>query len=1123
MKFVFLDLLAFGPFEKGERIRFDARGGLSLVYGDNEAGKSSALRAIGYFLYQMPGTIHDAFRYPYNQIRIGAKLEDPDGIRAHFIRRKTAKANLRDEADRAVVPEAALSAFTHGVTKSAFDTLFGLGHQDLVKGGLEMVRGAGSLGELIFAAGTGIRELRSVQDQMEEQARDLFLAGGKKPVINQDLAELTRLKQEMEAVRLDHESWRACHDSVARTKQALGDLKQNLVQVQIEKNRLERIQNALPHVSRYFEIQDRLDRIKDIPLLPSGFGEELDDLIQKAHLARRDLESAQNLWEDQDRDQKAVMVPQGLLTHEKRIEALYQDLGRQTEAGTERIGRRAAVAEKTRAAGRILARLAPGLPLEKAEDLRVSRAMEARLRDLETRHKELTAGQTALAGQKQPLNKQRRDLEENLEQLGQPRDVNPIIRLLETAEKTGQDIRSLMDLEKDIQAEEDRLNLDKARLQALWDGSLTDLARIKLPDAQGVDEAATALQGVTDEVYALQKNLDENQVDQERTKARLLDLEKSGPLVSESDMADSRSLRDAGWALVRSQMENRELDPAALSDFMKHFPGADHLADAFEQAVKEADLAADKLREEAGRTAEKARLLDRLDTLKQEKQAYNLRFQTAGGLKEELNRQWLLLWAPSAITPDDPPAGMKNRLAKFSDMSREAAEILAKKQQAKTQRKQVRALCRELAAALGMEKDPALADADEIKAFDLVLDAAKTAVKQAQTHTQTQKEIQRDLEKIRESLTRLETDLDKAGADLEAWDKDWATAAALLGLDQKAGPAEARAVFEDRAEMFALMEGAETARLRMDAIDKDRDLFSRSVQELAAAVALDPGEEDPMTLAEKMYARLSRARSARSEWAALEKQKKASREKKIIARELLTDLENQLKAMALQAECPDRKDLKKIAALSREKRGLQAEAEKVEAQLREFSGSMGVQAFADLAKTQNVDEIRAELPGLEAQIKDLETQKAKLHETLGKEQNELDKMDGGSKAADLAADMEMLKARIKNCAQRYAELKLAAAVLRKTVERYRKRHQGPIIQKGSEFFSQITNGKYRRLRADVDPKGNPVLVAVSEQTGKTVETTAMSEGTADQLFLALRLAGLAHHLEANPPFSLDPG
>ena len=47
-----LNLVAFGPFS--ERLLSFGKTGLHIVYGPNEAGKSSALRALKYLLYGIP-------------------------------------------------------------------------------------------------------------------------------------------------------------------------------------------------------------------------------------------------------------------------------------------------------------------------------------------------------------------------------------------------------------------------------------------------------------------------------------------------------------------------------------------------------------------------------------------------------------------------------------------------------------------------------------------------------------------------------------------------------------------------------------------------------------------------------------------------------------------------------------------------------------------------------------------------------------------------------------------------------------------------------------------------------------------------------------------------------------
>ncbi len=63
----------------------------------------------------------------------------------------------------------------------------------------------------------------------------------------------------------------------------------------------------------------------------------------------------------------------------------------------------------------------------------------------------------------------------------------------------------------------------------------------------------------------------------------------------------------------------------------------------------------------------------------------------------------------------------------------------------------------------------------------------------------------------------------------------------------------------------------------------------------------------------------------------------------------------------------------------------------------------------------------------------------------------------------------------------------------------------------------MTRGSFEGVRADFDDNGQPVLVGVRPGGKETVGVEGMSEGTADQLYLVLRLAGLEEYLEQNEP------
>ena len=64
----------------------------------------------------------------------------------------------------------------------------------------------------------------------------------------------------------------------------------------------------------------------------------------------------------------------------------------------------------------------------------------------------------------------------------------------------------------------------------------------------------------------------------------------------------------------------------------------------------------------------------------------------------------------------------------------------------------------------------------------------------------------------------------------------------------------------------------------------------------------------------------------------------------------------------------------------------------------------------------------------------------------------------------------------------------------------------PVVALAGDYFRLMTGGRFVRLQVDEDNDA-PLLLAQSAQ-GKAMEVAALSEGTADQLYLSLRLAAL---------------
>ena len=126
----------------------------------------------------------------------------------------------------------------------------------------------------------------------------------------------------------------------------------------------------------------------------------------------------------------------------------------------------------------------------------------------------------------------------------------------------------------------------------------------------------------------------------------------------------------------------------------------------------------------------------------------------------------------------------------------------------------------------------------------------------------------------------------------------------------------------------------------------------------------------------------------------------------------------------------------------------------------------------------------------------------------------------GAEAAEAAAELEQARAQAAADVEDYLLRRTQAVLLSWAIERFRDRHQNPMLTRAEMLFRTLTLGRYASLQLALDGD-TPRLLAVRD--GRTVGISAMSEGTADQLFLALRLAAVEQSVAAGVvvPFVAD--
>ena len=131
----------------------------------------------------------------------------------------------------------------------------------------------------------------------------------------------------------------------------------------------------------------------------------------------------------------------------------------------------------------------------------------------------------------------------------------------------------------------------------------------------------------------------------------------------------------------------------------------------------------------------------------------------------------------------------------------------------------------------------------------------------------------------------------------------------------------------------------------------------------------------------------------------------------------------------------------------------------------------------------------------------------------------LRQFDKGSTAAEIALEASMLAADVEAQARQYARLKAASVLLRASLSRNQRECESPLLGRANTFFLRLTQGAYEAMRVELGDKGEAELKAITRGRRAT-GPGELSEGTRNQMFLALKLASVENACKERSPMPL---
>ncbi|MBF0175779.1 MAG: AAA family ATPase [Magnetococcales bacterium] len=1099
-------LTRYGHFTATELDITQGAPGIVILLGDNEAGKSTLREALGDLLFGIPERTAQNFVHRNNTLQIGARLLSSRGERLDFQRVKR-RGNTLQDLQGNPLPDGVLTPFLDGADRKLFDNLFGLSQDSLRTGGEHMLKAEGRLGEMIFGAAGGLRDLVSLLATLDEEAKQIYTSRKRSALpFYQTLDAWNDARRKVNQLLVGSEEWGEVQRNLAAAEEEQERIFATARELQTERTRLERMRRIFPFGQELRNIQTELSLVATTPDLP----ENAPDLYRQASEQRQRAEE-KRLEREQElaairQEMGALTVHPPLLARAEEIESIHAGRGAvlkarkdlpglqgQQQRSSQRLEHLARDLGRSWQTEEVIRLAPPGMVLEEAQRL-IAAWTRLDTEEKRTRERVLEA-ETEL-----------KRIQDRLDGQPLPQDATPLRLVVEDTLAKGDIPGRLKQVRHTVSNLERRLQDALARLP-LWQGDVQLLARIPLPLAATVRRFEKILETGHRRLERAQEHLENVSQRHQHTVAELAQVQTGATMPTPEAIRQLRQERDRVWQaiqvfIVKGLWAEEDSPPGVMAEqFIRTLLAADHLAD---RRVTEME-----------RLTRHAALQDQLVQAQQAMVAATAEQKAARLELDEHIAQWRQQW-PFLAAPPGWPVEMSSWMVEREGILRLAEELTTIRTEADSLH-QVAQCARQ---ALMERLQPLISLSDHtLDLPDLLQRARDTLEHGERAHTawstlraeQERCQIvwQRESQRLKEVVERRET-----------WLKEWRRVMEKMGLEETLSPEAAGSALATWRDIRQEAEKWRDLGERIHGIQQEEQDYTRWVRNVATDLALpteQPGiEVDILVVAQELFHALTRHREQERRTKELEKRMTRATSAIHSADADMALATRQLQSLQRQAGAAHDSELNATIEQAERKRKLLRQKREVTARIvSEADGTTLEQTLAELSAV-DPDRIKVEIDLLTQRLEALLPASSQAGEQVQRLRTRTTELTSGRGAALANQDRNDALARLKEHARRWMVLRSAAFLLGAGIDRYRQERQGPILKRAGELFRLLTCNKFIGFRAEYDQKDTPILFGLRPDDN-TCPINGMSDGTQDQLYLALRVAIIETYGQHNEP------
>jgi uncharacterized protein YhaN len=1107
-----LDLIAYGPFTGKSLNLSGGVSGLHIIYGDNEAGKSTLLRALKALLFGIPAGTNDNYLHLNPQLRIGGKLRLSGGEEIEFVRRKGAKGTLLKSGAEIALNDSVLSPFLPGgIDEVLFTKLYGIDHGGLIAGGKELLDQSGDLGQALFSAAVGTAGLREILSNLKNGAEELFKPRASTKLVNQAISGFREVQKRIKESSLPVTEWKRLREELADVNSGIHHVDENISGKSKEKSRLDRLCRVKGALAERRGIITILEEMRDVVLLPEDINDKRKTACDKLQFAVEAKARAGAKLVRLKEDSSALHVRNELLENEKAVLDIYKELGAVETAIKDRPqqdGKRRLLRNE---AEQLLKGVRPDIGLDEADLLRPLTNNKKWIFGLAQKFSLLHQRKEKARATLRSIEDEREVIEKELgEQIRPVFDLSELKATVAAARKAGDLEHRLADLQKRAADDKSACDREFSRL-GKFTGTIEELSKSAVPVLETLDKFEKQFDEQSEKIRDYdrrQKELeDERKQAQQDLKALLL----TGDVFTIRALKEARLERNAGWSLVKKKY----IEKIDVENDVAQFAPDSNLPACYEQKVDFADHVADQLRLAADNVVKRADLEARIQNLESRTVDLTEEIKKAYEDKNAIQNEWNSQWVSLGIETGSPRE-MKQWLLRVDKFLTNVQAVNTVLGDAKNLAEECKVYKKSVSLQIAKF-------GDSIDTQDMNLEAMITLCEQRIEREEDvldrKYRLEHSLGDTEIHLKRTREELGSIENDQAGWVQEWGPAISGLGLKPDVHPEQATEAFDRLSAFFEKFDKSEELRKRIFGIDQVAETFEKKVFAFADSIGFKRDGQEAIAISAQLNRDLNEAREARAGRKKIEAQEKEIKEE-IEGNDItIRTAQEQLVLLQDQAGVKTPDELEAAGENSRKKREIAQKLDTLEKELTRNGDGLSIQELEKEAGEADIDAIEGELERVVTELKELHVNRDALRDQRQTLQNEIKAKDGCAVAASASEEAEQQLATMVFGVEQYLRLQIAALILEQRIEDYRKKNQAPVLARAGELFSKLTMRSYAKLRDELDESGKPILLGVRPNDVE-VPVDRMSDGTRDQLYLSLRLATLEQHLKKGEPMPL---